>query len=249
MYQNCNMSIVRSSDHDCYDHYELKDYNKLFKCDGCKMKGFGPRYHCAPCGRELHKECRHPKSTIHHDYFGGSIFTFRREPYTKLVSHNRRQFSKCCDACGKDVCGFSYRCEENDKDLHPCCANLEEKLLIDNTIFDLQSDVSSKCIRCKKKKITDGARDVRGWSYVSACGKYHFHVYCMAELVHDACMRYGEVGPGTGELARSSRGRGSRAEKMLQMIKSVVKIILAALLGDPTMLISNVIVDLVSRGV
>lgn len=240
-----------SIDHNCYDHYELKDYNKLFSCDGCKMKGYGPRYHCTLCGHELHRECRYPKPTLQHEYFGASTFEFRHEACTKLGKYNRREFCKCCDACGKDICGFSYRCEENDKDLHPCCGNLEKKLLIDNTVFDLQSEVSSKCMRCKKKKITDGVRDVRGWSYVSTCNKYHFHVYCMSELVHDACMRYGEIGPENVELrqlARSSRGRRGPAEKMFQMIKSVVKIILAALLGDPTMLISNVVVELVSRG-
>lgn len=194
----------------------------------------------------------HPSTTpIYHENFGGSSFEFQYEPCIRYDKHNRKEFSKCCDACGKEICGFSYRCEENDKDLHPCCVNLKNKLLIEDTIFDLRTEVFSKCIWCKKKKISDGKRDVRGWSYVSTCGKYHFHVYCMVELVHEACMKYGDIGLQNIELkqlAKFSNSGGSRAGKTLQMIKSIMKIILSVLLGDPTMLISNVIVEMASRG-
>ncbi|KAH6777743.1 hypothetical protein C2S51_009055, partial [Perilla frutescens var. frutescens] len=249
--QSINMSIVPSTDHNCYDHYVPKNYMKLFSCDGCKMRGYGERHHCNPCGRELHKECRFPTATISNEHFPGSTFKFRYEPLTRLDNKYRKEFSKCCDACGKEICGFSYRCDENDKDLHPCCRNLEKKLLIENTIFDLRPEVFSKCIRCKKRKITDGERDVRGWSYVSTCNKYHFHVYCMMEMVHEACMKYGEIGLERVELrqlVKSRRNGGSRANKMIEMMKSVLKIMLAALLGDPTVFISNVFVELVSRG-
>lgn len=249
--QSMSMSIAMRSGHKCHHHYELKNYKKIFSCDACKRKGYGQHYHCNICGDELHIECRSPETTISHENFGNSVFKFRRKPLTRLGKNNRKEFSKCCDACGKDICGFSYRCEEKDKDLHPCCRNLKKQLLIDNTVFDLRAEVLSKCSHCKKKKITDGDRDVRGWSYVSGCNKYHFHVFCMVEMVHETCMRYGETGLETVELreiARSRRSRGSRGSKIFEMIKSVMKILLAALLGDPTMLISNVFVELVSRG-
>ncbi|KAI3453675.1 hypothetical protein Pfo_010338 [Paulownia fortunei] len=231
------------------EHYELRSYEKLFTCDGCKMKGFGQRYQCKLCGHELHRECRFPKPTISHEYFGCSTFTFRDEPFTRHCKNNRQEYSKCCDACGKDVCGFSYHCETDNLDLHPCCRNLDKKLIIDGTVFDLRAKVSSKCMWCKKREISDGKRDVPGWSYVSTCNKYHFHVYCMLEMVHEAWMKNGEMGLEKVELrnmVKSRRNRGSGSS--FETIKSVLKIILAVLLGDPTVLISNVFVELVSRG-
>lgn len=64
-------------------------------------------------------------------------------------------------------------------------------------------------------------------------------------------MKNGEMGLEKVELrqlAKSSRNRGSGTNKIFETIKTFLKIILAALLGDPTLLISNVFVELVSRG-
>lgn len=64
-------------------------------------------------------------------------------------------------------------------------------------------------------------------------------------------MKYGDTGFENVELkqlAKSSKNGRSRAGKTFQMIKSAMKIILSVLLGDPTMLISNVIVEIVSHG-
>ncbi|KAG8374886.1 hypothetical protein BUALT_Bualt10G0042100 [Buddleja alternifolia] len=244
-----NMSIVRRT-HDCYEHYELKSYEKLFSCDGCKMKGFGQRYICNLCGHELHQECRFPKTETTHEYFGCSIFTFREKPFTRTDRNNKKEYSKCCDACGKDICGFSYHCEADNLDLHPCCCKLQEKLLIDDTMFDRRANVSSKCMWCKKRKISDGQRDVPGWSYISTCKKYHLHVYCMTEMMHEAYMKNGDLALEKVDfkhLVKSKRMGGSRSTTF-ETIKSFLKIILAALLGDPTMLISNVLVELVTRG-
>ncbi|KAL8053797.1 hypothetical protein ABFX02_05G097500 [Erythranthe guttata] len=239
--------------HDCYEQYELKSYEKLFTCDGCKMKGFGQRYQCQLCGHELHKECRYPRTTTSHDYFPGSTFEFRDNPFTSFsYKNNRKEYSKICDACGKDICGFSYHCEADNLDLHPCCLNLKKDLTVDEAVFSLRAKVSSKCMWCRKRKISDGKRDVPGWSYVSACKKYHVHVYCMAEIVHAACVENGEMGlekVDMRKLARVSGNRGSRSGgAVFGTVKSILKIILSALLGDPTMLISNVFVELVSRG-
>ncbi|KAI3453676.1 hypothetical protein Pfo_010339 [Paulownia fortunei] len=166
------MWIVNRS-HDCNKHYELRNYKKLFACDGCKMTGSGQRYLCKLCGHELHRECRFPKRIISHEYFGRSTFTFLEEPLTRHNRNNRREYSRCCDACGNDVRGFSYHCERDNLDLHPCCLNLEKKLLINDTIFHLRAKASSaKCICCKGK-ISDGRRDVPGWSYVSTCNNYN----------------------------------------------------------------------------
>lgn len=244
------MSIVART-HDCYEHYELRSYEKLFTCDGCKMRGFGQRYLCVLCGHELHKECRFPRTTISHEHFPGSVFTFCDEPFTTFDKKNRKEYSKLCDACGKEICGYSYHCEADRLDLHPCCRNLEKTLVFDDTVFGLRAKVSSKCMWCKKRKISDGERDVPGWSYVSTCGKYHVHVYCMVQIVLEGCIANGEMGLEKVEMRKLVRSRGSRgsgSRNVFETIKSILKIILAALLGDPTLLISNVLVELVSRG-
>ncbi|CAA3033180.1 Hypothetical predicted protein [Olea europaea subsp. europaea] len=244
------MAITRSLTHVCYDHYELKTYEKLFNCDGCKMKGFGERYTCNLCGHELHKECRHPKSEVSHENFGGSIFTFLDKPFTRSGKKNRREFSKCCDACGKDICGFNYHCEEDNLDLHPCCRKLEKKLVIDDTIFDLETKVSSKCGKCRKKKISSDEKNVQGWSYVSQCRKYHFHVYCITEMVHEAYMKHGDLALENMDLRDlvSYNRNIEGGNTFLTTIKSIIKILLSALLGDPTMLFSNFAVEMIWRG-
>ncbi|XP_051129940.1 uncharacterized protein LOC127250614 [Andrographis paniculata] len=243
------MSIVPRT-HDCYEHYELKAFEKLFSCDGCKMKGFGQRYQCNLCGNELHKECKSPKATITHEFFARSTFTFREKPFTRYGFNHQREFSKICDACGKEIRGFSYHCEEDNLDVHPYCLNLEKNVLISkDTVFNLEANVVSKCIWCKKKKISDDSRGVLGWSYISTCRKYHFHVYCMAEMAHEACVRSGgEMVLENVELRSLAKKRSRRKMVVVEMIKSILKIVFAALLGDPTVLISSAIVELLSRG-
>ncbi|CAI9784543.1 unnamed protein product [Fraxinus pennsylvanica] len=240
--QGDNMLITKSLDYVCCEHdYELKMYKKLFNCDGCKMKGFGERYTCNPCGRELHKECRHPQPEVSHENLAGSVFIFRNEPFARPNKKNGKEFSKCCHACGKDICGFNYHCEADNKDLHPPCVNLKMKLEIDGTIFDLKTKVSSKCCKCGKQKISRDEKNVLGWSYVSPCKKYHFHVYCITEMVQEAYMKYGDLALEnmvSRELVRNNRYRRGGTT-----IKLFFKILLSALLGDPTMQISDVLVE------
>ncbi|GFP85156.1 hypothetical protein PHJA_000659400 [Phtheirospermum japonicum] len=215
------------------------------------MKGFGQRYECKLCGHSLHRECRFPKSNVSHEFFVGSTLTFRDRPFIrqghdKKHNRNNKEYSKICDGCGKEVCGFSYHSETDNLDLHPCCLSLEKKLLMDDTVFDLRPRVRSKCGFCKQRKISDGERDVPGWAYVSACDKYHFHVYCMSEMVHEAWMKNGEMGLEMVKLSRNRGWSGKRA--IIDTVKLVLKIILATILGDPTALISSVFVEFVSRG-
>ncbi|KAL0283334.1 UNVERIFIED_CONTAM: hypothetical protein Sangu_2895700 [Sesamum angustifolium] len=132
--ESITMSIVERT-HNCYEHYDLKTYQKLFTCDGCKTREFGERYHCELCGHELHRECRFPHTTISHEFFGCSTLTFRDEPFTRYGKNNRKEYSKCCDACGKDICGFSYHCAADNLDLHPTCRNLDRKLVINETVL------------------------------------------------------------------------------------------------------------------
>ncbi|KAK4422653.1 hypothetical protein Salat_1847800 [Sesamum alatum] len=236
--------------HNCYEHYELKSYQKLFTCDGCKTNGFGERFQCQLCGHELHRECRFPQTTISHEFFGSSTLTFRNKPLTRQGENNRKEYSKCCNACGKDICGFSYHCEADNLDLHPTCRKLDRKLVINDTVFDLRPAKvsSSKCIWCKNREMSDGM-GVPGWSYLSTCKNYHFHVCCMTEMVYEACMKNGEMGLEKIELRQLVRHNGLIGSNSVSvMIKSFLKITLSALLGDPTLLISNVFVELVSHG-
>ncbi|XP_022892657.1 putative late blight resistance protein homolog R1B-23 isoform X2 [Olea europaea var. sylvestris] len=188
-----NMLTTGSQIHDCYEHYELKTYEKLFWCDGCKMNGFGEWYTCNLCGHGLHKDCRQPKSKVSHENFGGSIFKFHYKPFTRLGKKYRREFSRICDACGKVICGFNYHCEEENLDLHPCCGKLVKELVIDGMIFDLEAKLSSKCGMCGQKKIPRVENNVPGWSYVSQCKRYHFHVYCMTEMLHESHMNSSDL--------------------------------------------------------
>ncbi|XP_022864697.1 uncharacterized protein LOC111384625 isoform X2 [Olea europaea var. sylvestris] len=234
-----NMSS-RGLSHDCYKHYKLKRYKKFYKCDGCKMKGFGERYQCSRCGDCLHRECRYPRSTITHENFPGSTFRFSSKPCTKLDKNHRRQFSKCCNACGKDICGFSYHCEEDKLDLHPYCRKLEDKIVFKHTIFGLVTESSSKCVKCGKRKIENS--DVQDWSYVSQCKTYRLHVYCMTDMIQEAYEDLTLKKSDSRELVRyNEKGKGKNT--FVTCAKWVIKILFSTLLGDITLLISNSIVE------
>lgn len=245
------MSIVVSS-HDCLDHCEPRIFDQLFKCQGCKMDGFGQGHQCNLCHDTLHNECRYPKATTTHEFFGGSTLTFLDKPFIKR-SNCKAYYRKICDACGKDISGFSYHCEEDNLDVHPCCLNLQKMVRINgDTVFNLKAKVVSKCMWCKKKKISDDKkRGVLGWSYISECNKHHIHVYCMTEMMRDAFIMNGDKGLDKVDLrtvAKRGRNGATSTSKTFEMIKSLIKVILSALLGDPTLLISSVLVELISRG-
>jgi hypothetical protein len=53
--------------HQGHEHeLELKNYQKPYKCDGCKAHGYGSRYRCELCDFDLHEECMFtsPKLTM-----------------------------------------------------------------------------------------------------------------------------------------------------------------------------------------
>ncbi|GFY82184.1 hypothetical protein Acr_02g0004240 [Actinidia rufa] len=176
--------------------FKLESYNKRFTCAGCKKQGFGSRYKCEHCSYELHPECKCRKPTVTHDFFPGSVFEFLEQP------HILGSCGRICDACGKDIHGFVYHCRANDWDLHPCCSKLEKELRIDDTDFILCDKVTSKCMWCKNKKLCGTTSHVPGWSYVSGCGKYHFHVCCVAKMEHKAWhwVEVDESGSGSGTV-------------------------------------------------
>ncbi|TXG49774.1 hypothetical protein EZV62_025649 [Acer yangbiense] len=158
---------------------ELIKSKKPFKCDGCKEMGVLKSYRCEKCDFDLHKYCMFNKPITHHEFYENCTFIFFDQP------PGRKCCKRYCDACGKLVKGFVYHCEEKDLDLHPCCRNLPRKLEVDKVEFDLRDDgvLDKECLWCKKRKLIGSVSGVRGWSYVSKCEEYRFHVYCATEMV------------------------------------------------------------------
>ncbi|XP_034704245.1 uncharacterized protein LOC117928477 [Vitis riparia] len=225
---------------------ELKKYKKPYTCDGCKEPGFGSRYRCEACDFDLHKDCMFPAETTTHDFFGNATFKFHlRPPNSKCKEkHCRNHCRTSCDACGKDVEGFVYHCAARDLDLHPCCRNLKTKMDINGEGFRLQDKVSRRCNWCGKKKLQGGGSDVQGWAYASSNEHYYFHVGCVPEMMRDAWQNDGGSGNDDDksvaavskmkmQLQRNSKGNRGRGNKYWKMLKSILKIIVSVLLGDP----------------
>ncbi|KAK0572858.1 hypothetical protein LWI29_038217 [Acer saccharum] len=115
------------------------------------------------------------KSKTRHDFFPKSAFKFCLQP----PGQNERY----CDGCGKPVKGFMYHCKEKGWDLHPSCMNLPKKLKVDCVKFKLRDKVLKKCLWCNRRRLEGSVSRIRGWSYVSKCKKYHFHVHCGSEMM------------------------------------------------------------------
>ncbi len=224
---------------------ELKNYKKRYTCDGCKGDGFGKRYRCEQCNYDLHEDCMFTTPTTSHKFFRNSTFKFYEQ-------HPRDGIETYCDACGKRVKGFVYHCPKTDKDLHPCCRNLKDKLEIDGVKFRLRETVS-KCSWCNQKKIKDSWSKIKGWSYVSECNTYNFHVYCAMEMVVEGwkdgtandndCLALENLDLRSIQC-HSNRNRG-RGNKYLRIVKIFLKTIISILLGDPTITLASILVDLV----
>ncbi|KAK2976860.1 hypothetical protein RJ640_009311 [Escallonia rubra] len=170
---------------------ELKNYKKPYTCDGCKEQGFGSRYRCDECNYELHKDCMLNTQITSHEFYKGAIFRF----FNQLP----KDVCKSCDACGKVINGFVYHCGEKGKNLHPCCRSLKNTISIEggnengkdkedftSVTFKLYKKVLGKCIWCHKKTLWGSSSGINGWSYVSECKDYHYHVNCTAEMVLEA---------------------------------------------------------------
>ncbi|KAJ4719866.1 Cysteine/Histidine-rich C1 domain family protein [Melia azedarach] len=236
------------------DHeLERKTYRKPYTCDGCKELGFGSRYRCEQCNFDLHEHCIFTTPTAHHDFFRNSTFKFLHQPPTKC-SHYCPDCQRYCDACGKPIRGFVYHCKEKGWDLHPCCLKLPNSLSIKNVKFDLSDKVSLKCIWCKKKKLEGTVSGIRGWSYVSKCEEYHFHVYCATEMMldgwqngafnDDRSLALENLELPTDRRLSTNRRRGN---KFIKMVKMVFRTIIGILLGDPTVILAGLLVELIGK--
>uniref|UniRef100_A0A0A0KQX2 Phorbol-ester/DAG-type domain-containing protein n=1 Tax=Cucumis sativus TaxID=3659 RepID=A0A0A0KQX2_CUCSA len=199
---------------------ELKNYMKPYTCNGCKEKGFGPRYRCERCDFNLHQACSYTSLRLSsHDYFPGSKFKFLRNPPKPC-------HPECiirCDACRKTIKGYVFHCEEDDIDLHPCCRNLKRSYQIEEVKFKLHRKVRGKCMWCNRKNLKDGGNNDNGWSYVSECDNYHLKVQ---------------------EIQARGRWDGGAKNKFWRITKFIIKTVVSIVIGDPTMIIASFFVEL-----
>ncbi|XWS07768.1 hypothetical protein CRYUN_Cryun41cG0019100 [Craigia yunnanensis] len=240
-------------DHFSHPHRLLLVSTQIpYRCDGCKELGFGLCYQCPyeECNFHLHEECGNAPSSISHPFF-------KTCKYFKFYKETPGCRARFCDACGMDINGFLYQCSnEHAHDLHPCCAKLPKSLSNNGVKINLSNEVGSKCMKCKRKEIANG---VKGWSYVSSCGNYCYHVACVKEtIIENWKMGYfqtdvtnGENGLELQNIAPSqevvvSSGESSRWKKT-RKLWFILKLVVSAIFGDPVTLISSLVQALMSN--
>ncbi|KAJ6720426.1 CYSTEINE/HISTIDINE-RICH C1 DOMAIN FAMILY PROTEIN [Salix viminalis] len=234
----------------------LKDIRAPYKCEGCKELGFGSCYECEHegCSFYLHVECAIDIPSYPHSIVKGSLKFHHKAPQGGY---------RVCDACGRAVSGFVYQCDEykDPRDYHPSCLKLERTLTAkDGTTLHLkEKKPPSKCLYCDSRKTPNGTE---GWSYVSSCGEYCLHVACvkgmlwenwkegffhqegkMSKASYDRAL---QISIPSKDVALPSGSSSSKAKKRWRKLKAAAKLIISALLGDPTALIILVIQQLFS---
>lgn len=232
----------------------LESAKEPYKCNGCKELGFGSPYVCKhqECNFHLHEECASvDPPPVSHPYLKGCELVFCKESYRKF-----------CDACGKDVLGFSYQCtHKKAHDLHPCCLNLSPTITCDDgTQLRLSNKVLSKCLKCQRKEASNG---IKGWCYVSDCGNFCCHVACAKELIvqnfkkgyfnqsTDQMENYLALPSSSTSTALVRRRNGSlfgdTAKMFWKISKMVLKVIISAIFGDPSGVVAILIESLISK--
>ncbi|KAH7548100.1 hypothetical protein JRO89_XS14G0067000 [Xanthoceras sorbifolium] len=139
--------------------------------------------------------------------------------------------------------------------------NLPNKLKVDDVKFRLHDKVLKKCFWCNRRRLKGSVSGIRGWSYVSKCGKYHFHVNCATEMAHEGWRNESYSNnnnnnndsdslalenlelPIQGRLRRCGGGRGS---KFIRIVKMFFNAFVGILLGDPTITLTCLIAELIA---
>lgn len=259
-----NMFHTKSHNHPL----DLKSYIKPYTCDGCKEKGFGPRYRCEECDFDLHEHCMEVTASTSHEFFPNSTFNFLTTPPKACHKHCKRQ----CDACRKPINGFVYHCKKHDLDLHPCCRNLKRKYQIkggeeeeeEELEFNLHKNVQKKCLWCNKKSIKEGDHS-NGWSYISKCNNYHVHVACVIEMILEEWNKKSDTinkinynakednhktlalhKVNFKEIQAKRNGNGKSGNKYWRTLKVFIKTIVSIVLGDPTMVLASLLLELLA---
>lgn len=241
------MKLDKEIVHPSHPQHKLEiEYTQIpFRCNGCKEAGIGLKYKCDKCDFDLHKACALAPSNLVHPFYKKCEFRFHYKPPGTA--------SRMCDACGKDVVGFVYHCNRCGFDLHPCCANLPMTLEDGERNFYLSLKMSSACHLC-------GARGI-GWSYRSECKNYNLHVSCVKEMLVEKWqaiylnvdknkvreMQTRIPNLNKGKLKNHHKEKGGKVKKCCQIVGGAVRLIVSAILGDPTAIIAAVIQGFISK--
>lgn len=216
-----------------------------FNCDGCMEAGIGVKYRCQQCEFDLHKACALATPTTAHPFFKKCDF--------QLYHHAPGADPRACDACSDVVLGMVYHCDRCGFDLHPCCASLPGVLDDGERSFGLRGRLSRPCHLCGRKG--------PGWAYRSSCKTYSLHVSCVkAMLVESWEAMYLNVDedrvremqtriPSLKNLVRAHHVEraGGTVGKCCELAKGAVRLIVSAILGDPTTIIAGVVQSLITK--
>lgn len=249
------LTKIKHSSHDSEHFLLLKHPREPYECDGCKGLGLGPCYECEheDCSFYLHEECANASPSAFHSFSKCTLRFHSRAP---------QEGGRFCDACGQDVLGFVYQCKhKKPHDYHPSCLKLQRTLTAeDGTRLHLREKLPSKCLNCGSRKTSNG---IKGWSYVSSCGQYCYHVACVKDMIlkkwkmgyflqdgivngTDNYLALQSAIP-SRELELPSWKSSSKAKKIwIRKAKKAIMLIISALFGDPTTLISLLVQQLLS---
>ncbi|XP_039156540.1 uncharacterized protein LOC120287616 [Eucalyptus grandis] len=238
------MRYTDEIDHRSHPHnLKPEDSKVLFRCNGCKEDGIGLCYRCDQCKFDLHFHCAITSERMSHPCYPNCSFQFKSKPPKGKL----RQ----CNACGKDVNGFFYRCQEKKGVyLHPCCAKLPKHLDGGEVKLSLWMAVSTPCHKCEKKR--------NSWIYRSSCKGYTLHVACWREMLVESWWK-GRGGTTSGvptgvpclkdrpQTPHKMSKSKSKKKKWCEMLRLALQFLISAVLGDPTTFIAGVFVSLMSR--
>ncbi|OWM80524.1 uncharacterized protein LOC116195598 [Punica granatum] len=215
-----------------------------FNCDGCKEAGIGLKYKCCQCEFDLHKACALATSTATHPFYKKCEFQLHHRPPGLKA--------RVCDACRDEVSGLEYHCDRCGFDLHPCCASLPRVLDDGERNLILCARLSGPCHWCGGKGL--------GWAYRSSCKTYSLHVSCVKQLLVESWEavylnvdkdRVREMHTRIPSLGNTLRAhhveRGGKMGKCCELAKGAVRLIVSAILGDPTAIIAGVIQSFISK--
>ncbi|KAJ9684258.1 hypothetical protein PVL29_016645 [Vitis rotundifolia] len=230
---------------------QLKDAtDKPYTCGGCKEKGLGKVYQCKDgenCDYHLHQRCY----DLSKSGYSSIKFTFLQSKKCDFVFQKEAPGAnqRACDACGRDVKGWSYQCKMCKKPhyLHPCCANLPVNRKGEKVVLDLKAKTSSKCLKCESKNISQG---LRGWFYASNCGNYCYHVGCVMDMVVEN-LENGGHGCDDGrylikETSAERKGRSCESLTRPQsraITKRSPKVVTMKILKEATKIVLNLIIS------
>ncbi|XVF44654.1 hypothetical protein PTKIN_Ptkin02bG0141200 [Pterospermum kingtungense] len=159
---------------------------------------------------------------------------------------------RICDACRNDVLGFVYHCKGCGFDLHPCCANLSQ--VLDDGEHNLYL-----CLKLSRSYHLCGGKGP-GWSYRSECKNYNLHVSCAIELLVESWEAM-YLNADKNKMIRKMQTRipslkvmgtlknhhGGKVKKCCKMAGWAVRLIVFAILGDPTAIIAAVVSGFMSN--